>query len=177
MGAWGPEQAQGWGGRLWTSLAWFRKTLPPCQLKGPHSSGTWAPCIFNLTPSMLGQGLAPKISFTITTKTFHNRQRRKQTHKTSWKTYGQSEIKYNLALGARPGGQGPATPATPSHHSWICPGSVCGVTALSSKGPEVRARHRCHQRGAGGASVSCPVGSVLLFTSKPAPHTPIHRPE
>lgn len=69
----GPEQAQGWGGRLRTSLGLFRKTPPPRQLKCPHSSEAWAPRIFNLMSSTLGQGLAPKIGFTTTTKTFHNK--------------------------------------------------------------------------------------------------------
>lgn len=113
VGDWGPEQAHGRGGRLQTSPMWFRKTPPPHQLKGSHSSGAWAPRIFNLTPSRLGRGLAPKICFTTTTKTFHNKRWRKQTHKTSWQTYGQSEVKYNLALGARPGGQVQPLPPLP----------------------------------------------------------------
>ena len=113
MGAWGPEQAHGRGGRLHTSLGWFRKTPPPRQLKGSHSSGAWAQRIFNLTPSRLGRGLVPKICFPTTTKTFHNKRWRKQTHKTSWQTYGQSEVKYNLALGARPGGQVQPLPPLP----------------------------------------------------------------
>ena len=102
-GAWGPEQVQGRGGRLRTSLGWFRKTPPPQQLKRAHSSGAWVPWISNLMPSTLGRGLVPKTGFTTTTKTFHSKRWRTQTHKTSWQTDSQSELKYNLALGARPG--------------------------------------------------------------------------
>lgn len=101
---WGPEQVQGRGGKLRTSLGWFRKTPPPHQLKRAHSSGAWVPWISNLMPSMLGQGLVPNIGFMTTTKTFHNKRWRTQTHKTSWQTDSQSELKYNLAWGARPGG-------------------------------------------------------------------------
>ena len=173
MGAWGPEQAQGRGGRLWTSLGWFRKTPPPRQLKSPHLSEAWVPRIFNLTPSTLGQGLAPKIGFTTTMKTFHNRQWRKQTHKTSWQTHGQSEIKYNLALGTRPGGQGPATPATPGSVQGASAGSLLSPARAMKSGQDTDAI----SEGLVGPLSPAQCGSVLLFTSKPAPHTPIHRPE